>query len=211
MYHAELTIVHCWFHLGHRDMGTEIELEYRRADDEAVSADDFREWVSRIEAVSGMTRNPSRCDVEEVALEPHVLFDYRDNPDFNADSEGSHERGIDDDPLPVVVSGVEISGWDRLGLEMELSIVATDPLSTEDRKFIEELLESWVDAGKGDGFGAGFFRGWIPGEWDDDEYHVGVDSGAQMVDWAAAISDLSSRVASVSPRISSRLAIRLGP
>ena len=75
--------------------------------------------------------------------------------------------------------------------EMELSIVSVESLDARQRTAVEDLLHEWVDHGSELGFGSGYFHGWTPGEWDDDDYIVTVDTGAQDVEWLLAITDLA--------------------
>jgi hypothetical protein len=197
--------------MGDAVMGTQMRLEYRAAADLAISAAEFREWVDRIEAASGMTRT----HVEEIEEEPIVTsVDIGELLGKEAVERIWREIGerwlTPLEPPPTEMEGIPISGWDSLGSEMEVTIVAGSPLRPEERVQIEDMLQAWVEHGTVVGFGGGCFHGWIDGEWESERYHLDVDSGAQVVDWSDAISDLARRVAQLRSVVSASLSISLG-
>ncbi len=201
-----LTMAHCWFWLGHPSMGTEIDLEYRHDDDGAISADDFRGWVDRIQTASGTTR------LKNVEIDEKPVPTIIDLGPFINDTESTAEiealaRSFASPPDEV--DGVAISGWELIGDEIEFAIVLASPLTLEDRAAVELAAADWARRGIDVGFGGGHFH-YVAAEWNPTSYSVAVDSGAQLVDWPSAIGDLAQHIAQLSPDVASQLSIRLG-
>lgn len=203
-----LNHVHCWLWLGDDTMGTRIDMVFWGDDDAAISADEFRGWVDRIERASGMRR--TEFSEEEVIAE--VFEVDLDGFDVQGAIDGFYEELAESSSAvqPTEVNGVLISGWEKLQEEMEVIIVPAVRLDAEGCATVEQTLEGWVDHGTEVGYGDGAFHGWIPGEWESDRYYLSVDSGSQSIDWYAAIADLAARLSELRV-VGSPLRIELGP
>ncbi len=200
---------------GHEDIGTMIHLLLEPGDDRVMTPDDFRRWVERIVAGSGLTPPPGRALYREYDGAPIVTsVTLPITPTLQAELDAllAATTPPAEDELPTELAGIAIAGWGRLQEEMELSIIAGQMLDARQREVVAALAKGWVEDGTATGFGGGSFHGWTSGEWHGHaDYHFDVDSGSQDVDWQAALDDLARRLAATVESIGCLLSIRLGP